>query len=316
MMDLVGEVDTIPTLPPEHCRVTGPDHVRPRPVMHEQRVRTGPRTDLDGEVRADRRPPFRDRRGQPSGAVVDLGSSAVLYPLSADGEGLSDVAVLRVEEVSDSPLVPLDRRAHERSTSMVAFTHGKYDKKRTRLFKIRDIPKGDDYAALRQVILRRLIRAKEENDLPDLIVVDGGKGQLTQALDVLKELDIVTVDPISVAKQEGKHDKGMTQEKIFLPGKSDPVLLPLHSPLLFLLQRIRDEAHRKAIGFHRQSRTKRTITSLIDEIPGIGDVKRQRLLSHFGSLQRILEASEDALMEVKGINSRDVAQIKKFANSR
>lgn len=200
--------------------------------------------------------------------------------------------------------------------SMVAFTHGKYDKKRTRLFKIRDIPKGDDYAALRQVILRRLIRAKEENDLPDLIVVDGGKGQLTQALDVLKELDIVTVDPISVAKQEGKHDKGMTQEKIFLPGKSDPVLLPLHSPLLFLLQRIRDEAHRKAIGFHRQSRTKRTITSLIDEIPGIGDVKRQRLLSHFGSLQRILEASEDALMEVKGINSRDVAQIKKFANSR
>ncbi len=196
--------------------------------------------------------------------------------------------------------------------SMVAFTHGKYDKKRTRLFKIRDIPKSDDYAALRQVILRRLTRAKEENDLPDLIVVDGGKGQLTQALDVLKELDIVTVDPISVAKQEGKHDKGVTQEKIFLPGKSEPLLLPLHSPLLFLLQRIRDEAHRKAIGFHRDRRSKRTITSLIDEIPGIGEVKRQRLLTHFGSLQRILEASEEALLGVKGINSQDVAQIKKF----
>ncbi len=199
--------------------------------------------------------------------------------------------------------------------SMVAFTHGKYDKKRTRIFKIRDISVGDDYAALRQVVSRRLLRAKDENDLPDLVIVDGGKGQLTQAVEVLKELDIATVDVMSVAKQEGKHDKGITQEKIFLPGKSDPILLPRHSPLLFLLQRIRDEAHRKAIGFHRQRRTKRTITSLIDEIPGIGDVKRQRLLSHFGSLQRILEASEEALMEVKGINSHDVTQIKKFAKT-
>lgn len=197
--------------------------------------------------------------------------------------------------------------------SMVAFTHGKYDKKRTRLFKIRDIPKGDDYAALHQVISRRLLRAKEENDLPDLVVVDGGKGQLTQAVSVLKELDIVTVDVISVAKQEGKHEKGLTQEKVFLPGHSEPILLPLHSPLLFLLQRIRDEAHRKAIGFHRDRRSKRTITSMIDEIPGIGDVKRQRLLSHFGSLQRILEASESALLEVKGITAKDVAQIQKFA---
>lgn len=199
--------------------------------------------------------------------------------------------------------------------SMVAFTYGKYDKKRTRLFKIRGIPKGDDYAALHQVISRRLIRAKDENDLPDLVVVDGGKGQLTQATNVLKELDIVTVDVISVAKQEGKHDKGITQERVFVPGRSDPIVLPLHSPLLFLLQRIRDEAHRKAIGFHRQTRSKRTITSLIDEISGIGDVKRQRLLSHFGSLQRILEASEAALLEVKGINSKDVAQIKKFAKT-
>jgi excinuclease ABC subunit C len=147
------------------------------------------------------------------------------------------------------------------------------------------------------------------------VVVDGGKGQLTQATNVLKELDIVTVDVISVAKQEGKHDKGMTQERVFVPGKSDPIVLPLHSPLLFLLQRIRDEAHRKAIGFHRETRSKRTMTSLIDEIPGIGDVKRQRLLSHFGSLQRILEASEAALLEVKGINSKDVFQIKKFAKA-
>ena len=117
--------------------------------------------------------------------------------------------------------------------SMVAFTHGKYDKKRTRLFKIRDIPKGDDYAALHQVISRRLTRAKEENDLPDLIVVDGGKGQLTLALAVLKELDIATVDLISVAKQEGKHDKGLTQEKIFRPGNPTPFCCPSILPSCF-----------------------------------------------------------------------------------
>lgn len=199
--------------------------------------------------------------------------------------------------------------------SMIAFSHGKYDKKRTRLYKIRDIPVGDDYAALHQVISRRLIRAKEENDLPDLIIVDGGKGQLGRAMEVIKELDIATVDVISLAKQKGKHDKGLTQEQVFLPGRSDPILLPLHSPLLFLLQRIRDEAHRTAIGFHRKQRSKRTITSMIDEIPGIGPVKKKRLLTHFGSLQRILEASESALLEVKGINSKDVAQIKKFSKS-
>lgn len=199
--------------------------------------------------------------------------------------------------------------------SMVAFTHGKYDKKRTRLFKIRDINKSDDYAALHQALSRRLIRAKEENDLPDLVIVDGGKGQLGRAVEVIKELDIATVDVISVAKQEGKHEKGLTQEQVFLPYRPDPILLPLHSPLLFLLQRIRDEAHRKAIGFHRQRRSKRTITSLIDEIPGIGEVKRQRLLTHFGSLQRILEAHEEALLGVKGITRKDVEAIKKFAQS-
>jgi excinuclease ABC subunit C len=196
--------------------------------------------------------------------------------------------------------------------AMIAFTHGKYDKKRGRLYKIEGIPKGDDYAALRQVLLRRLKRAKEENDLPDLIIVDGGKGQLSVALSVLKELDVATCDLMAVAKEEGKHEKGLTQEQIFRPGHAQPLLLPRHSPLLFLLQRIRDEAHRRAIGFHRHRRQKRTITSLVSEIPGIGPIKQKRLLSHFGSLQRILNASEEALKEVKGITGKDIEAIKAF----
>ncbi len=197
--------------------------------------------------------------------------------------------------------------------SMVPFTEGRYDKKRVRIFKIRGVEKGDDYAALREVLTRRLTRAKQENDLPDLLIVDGGKGQLAVALEVLKNLDIATVDLISIAKQQGKHDKGLTQEKVFAAHFADPILLPLHSPLLFLLQRIRDETHRKAIGFHRQRREKRLISSMLDQIPGIGEMKRRRLLRHFGSFQRILQASPADLLSVKGITLKDVGQIETFA---
>lgn len=196
--------------------------------------------------------------------------------------------------------------------SMVAFTDGEKDRKRTRLYKIRDIDKSDDYAALRQVLSRRLMRAKQEDDLPDLVIVDGGKGQLNIALDVFKELDIATVDVISLAKQDARHDKGMTQERVFVPHQSEPIILPLRSPILFLLQKIRDETHDKAIGFHRKRRSKRTITSLLDDIPGIGPTKRTRLLTHFGSLHKLKEASEEQWKQVKGITDKDVKALKAF----
>ncbi|MGH2638439.1 MAG: helix-hairpin-helix domain-containing protein, partial [Rhabdochlamydiaceae bacterium] len=199
--------------------------------------------------------------------------------------------------------------------SMVAFTEGKYDKKRARLYKIRDVTKGDDYGALHEVLTRRLTHAKRDNDLPDLLIVDGGKGQLNTATKVLKDLDIATVDLISLAKQKGRHDKGLTQEKVFVQDQSDPIILPPHSSLLFLLQRIRDETHRRAIGFHRKRREKRVISSLIDEIPGIGEVKRKKLLKHFGSLQRIIAASPADLLAIQGITSRDVEQIEIFAKN-
>lgn len=191
----------------------------------------------------------------------------------------------------------------------IAFTDGERDRARTRLFRIRDIPKGDDYAALHQALSRHLLRAKDEDDLPDLILVDGGKGHLNIALTVFKELDIASVDAISIAKEAGRHDKGLSAERIFLPGTGEPSQLSLRSPLLFFLQKIRDETHKKAIGFHRKRREKRTLKSALEEIPGIGKVKRTRLLRHFGSMQRVLEASEDQLREVKGITSRDIKAI-------
>lgn len=190
--------------------------------------------------------------------------------------------------------------------SMVAFTDGQKDTKRTRLFKIKNIHKSDDYAALHQVLSRRLLRAKEENDLPDLVIVDGGKGQLNIALEVFKELDIASVDLISLAKEEGRHDKGMTRERVFIPHHSDAIALSPRSPLLFLLQKIRDEAHRKAIGFHRKRRQTRMLTGPLDEIKGIGPIKRTKLLRHFGSLKRIKEASAEELKSIKGLNQKDI----------
>lgn len=259
-------------------------------------------------------------------AIVDLAekNARELFQQEKDENDLTEKMLLDLQESLGLLRFPERIECFDTSNisgsdivaSMVAFTHGKYDRKRGRLFKIRDLPKGDDYAALRQVIFRRLKRAKEESDLPDLVIVDGGKGQLSQALEVMRELDIATVDVMSVAKQEGKHEKGLTQERIFRPGHPEAIVLPLHSPLLFLVQRIRDEAHRRAIGFHRKKRSQRTLTSLVDEIPGIGPVKRQRLLAHFGSLQHLLRASEEALRELKGITSKDIAQIKKFSQEK
>ncbi len=193
---------------------------------------------------------------------------------------------------------------------MVAFTGGEKERKRTRLFRIRGIDKGDDYAALHQALSRRLIRAKEEDDLPDLILIDGGKGQLHIALEVFKELDIASVDVAAIAKEEGRHDKGIRAEKIFVPHQAEPIHLGTRSSLLFFLQKIRDEAHETAIRFHRKRRQKRTMTSALDEIPGIGAIKRRRLLRHFGSVERIRNASEEELRQVKGITSKDIQTLR------
>lgn len=197
-------------------------------------------------------------------------------------------------------------------SSLVVFTEGKKDSSRYRKFKIRNVEKGDDYGAMREVLLRRYKRAKEENDLPDLIIVDGGKGHLNAALHVLHELEIVTVDVIGLAKEEGRHDHGMTSEQVFLPNVKDPILFRKNSSILFLLQQIRDEAHRTALAFHRKRRMKKTLKSAVDDIPGIGPAKRQALLKHFGSLKRLREASEEDLKQVRGISPSNREAIRKF----
>lgn len=198
----------------------------------------------------------------------------------------------------------------EAVASLVVFTDAEKDSKRTRLFKIKTALKGDDYGATREVLIRHLTRSKQADDLPDLIILDGGKGHLNVGLEVFKELDIASVDLIALAKEEGRHDKGMTAERIFLPEHHDPIHLNLRSSLLFLLQKMRDETHRKAIGFQRRRHQKQHLSSVMDAIPRIGPVKRARLLRHFGSVEKIKQATFEELKQVKGITQRDIETLR------
>jgi excinuclease ABC subunit C len=196
--------------------------------------------------------------------------------------------------------------------SMVVFIEGQKDKKRYRAYRLHVGSKPDDYASMKEVILRRYKHAKQESDLPDLVIVDGGKGQLSAALKAFEELNIVGVDLIGLAKEQGRHDKGMTAEQVFLPYQKEPIQLKRTSPALFLLQNIRDEAHQSALSFQRKLRSKRMVRSALDDIPGIGNVKRKALLTHFGSLDHVAMASEKELRQVKGINAANVQAIKMF----
>lgn len=196
--------------------------------------------------------------------------------------------------------------------SMIAFTNGQYDKKRTRYYNIKGIDKSDDYGALRQVLSRRLARAKREDDLPDLILIDGGKGQLNIGIAVLKELEIASIDIAAITKEEAKHTKGMTGERIFIPDHKEPLTLSRRSLLLFFLQQIRDAAHERAIGFHRKQRSKRVLSSALEKISGIGPVKKKRLLQHFGSFKRIQAATDEELLGVMGITKKDIKGIRQF----
>jgi excinuclease ABC subunit C len=145
---------------------------------------------------------------------------------------------------------------------------------------------------MREVVGRRYRRLLEEGkDLPELVLVDGGKGQLGAAVAALEELGLGEQPVISLAKRE---------ELVFVRGKDEPIALPRSSPVLQLVQRVRDEAHRFAIGFHRQVRSRRTISSELDDIPGIGPSRRRKLLSAFGSLRGVRGASEAELAGVVG----------------
>lgn len=192
--------------------------------------------------------------------------------------------------------------------SMVVFEDGRPAKREYRRFNVKSVDGPNDFASMHEVIERRFKRAAERDEeaegkwttLPDFVIIDGGKGQLNAALAAMEETGL-NVPMAGLAKEN---------EELYLPGQSIPVILPRDSQALYLVQRVRDEAHRFAVSFHRQKRSKQAFTSSLDTIPGIGPKKKKALIKQFGSVAAIREATEEELIMVDGINAALAAQIK------
>ncbi len=188
--------------------------------------------------------------------------------------------------------------------SMVKFINAQPAKNEYRQFKIKTVDGIDDFKMMEEVVFRRYKRIKDENkNLPDLILIDGGKGQLTAALSALHKNEIYNIPIIALAKRE---------ELIFIPGKSEPLKLNRNSSALKLLQNIRDEAHRFAIEFHKRLRKKELVHSQLDDIPGIGEKLKSRLLKTFGSIESIVTAPVEELLKIPGITRNIVNKIKEL----
>ncbi|MBN1535890.1 MAG: excinuclease ABC subunit UvrC [Anaerolineales bacterium] len=203
--------------------------------------------------------------------------------------------------------------------SMVVFEQGTPKKQHYRRFNIHQVQGPDDFASMEEVLTRRFNRWQAAQDisqtpgkkpdpafalLPDLLIVDGGKGQLSRAVSVLEKFELFGKIPVAgLAKQN---------EELFIPGQNQPIMLPRHSQGLYLVQRVRDEAHRFAITSHRKLRTKEGLASRLDAIPGIGPARRKSLITHLGSIQKIQEATLDQLTAIPGITPKLAVAIKSY----
>jgi excinuclease ABC subunit C len=236
----------------------------------------------------------------------------------AGDQAKAEEAILELAEALDLPNLPYRMEAFDISNlqgteivaAMVVFEGGQAKKADYRKFKIKSVEgKPDDFASMREVIGRRLERLEAGDEKfgesPDLILIDGGKGQLGAAVEVARERGL-EVAMIGLAKQF---------EEIYLPGRPDPVRLPRNSPALFLLQRIRDEAHRFGLTYHRSLRSKAATTSALDGITGIGRKRREQLLKHFGSVEAMKRASLDDLVGVPGMTRPAADRVFQYLHS-
>jgi len=212
--------------------------------------------------------------------------------------------------------------------SMVVFVDGRPEKADYRRFRVRTVPGADDYAMMYEVLKRRFSRAlagapgdgaRPFPPLPDLLLVDGGKGQLQVAVTVLKELDLKTVDCLALAKERqeavrmpGTVDRG--EDRVYLPRRREPLYLSRRPAALFLLQQVRDEAHRFAVAYHRRLKTRDDFRSALDAVGGIGPKRRRDLLAFFGSARRIAAASLEDLQKVAGVGRQTALRLRRHFN--
>ena len=271
--------------------------------------------DLLGEVKGKRVAITRPLRGIKHDLVELAGKNAAAALRERDDKQASSEAVLEVlQQRLHLSRLPRRIECYDISTiqgrfsvgSGVAFTDGRPDKGRYRRYRIREVTGQDDFAMLAEVFSRRFSSERVVQDgLPDLVVVDGGIGQLNAAAEIISELGLMgRFDLVSLAKSRvvsSMTDDAIqkSNERVFLPGRRNPVVLKQNSAALLLLAAIRNEAHRFAIEYHRKLRGKEGIASGIEKIPGIGAKRRTALLRHFGSLQRLKEASADEIAAVE-----------------
>lgn len=214
------------------------------------------------------------------------------------------------------PDIPREIVAFDNSTlmgehqvaGMVVYKMGRPARSEYRRFKIKSVSGQDDFASMHEVVSRRFSRLqREQQPMPDLVLIDGGKGQLAAAVQALTELGLTKIQIVGLAKK---------LEEIYRPGESEPFNLPKTSSALHLLQQVRDEVHRYAITYHRQVRQKEAMASELQDIPGIGPARRKLLLTHFRSFQRIAEATREELLEVKGLSPDLADRIHGFFQER
>ncbi len=193
---------------------------------------------------------------------------------------------------------------------MVVFENGTAKKADYRKYKINSVPDQDDYAYMAEVMTRRYGKGEASNPLPDLLIVDGGKGQLNVALSIIRRFNLPSpFMMIGLAKKNKA--LGETEDKVYQPGRANPVNLGRGGDLLLFLQRVRDEAHRFALSFHRQRRNRSAVQSLLDTIPEVGKKRKKILLKHFGSLKKIRAATLHELGELPGMNRRAAETVKR-----
>jgi excinuclease ABC subunit C len=225
-------------------------------------------------------------------------------------------SALELEELKERlglPRIPLriegydisNIRGNQAVGSMAVFSKGQSRRAHYRRFRIKTVSGIDDYAMIQEVLRRRFKRSLANDEkwsaTPDLILIDGGKGHLNAALEILQELGLNSIPAASLAKEN---------EEVFVPGKSEPLNIPRTSTALHLLQRVRDEAHRFALGYHKKLRQKESIVSALDSIPGIGPKRKKALIKKFGSVRGVKEASVDELSRVPGITGKLAEKIK------
>ncbi|PIE67671.1 MAG: excinuclease ABC subunit C [Deltaproteobacteria bacterium] len=198
-------------------------------------------------------------------------------------------------------------------SAMAVFVNGRPEKSQYRRYAIRSVTSPDDYASMNEVLNRRYGKNSSNSPFPDLLLVDGGKGQLNIAVAVLNRLGMADRFAVAgIAKKDA--ERGEDQDKIYLPNRANPVNLGSDGRLLLLLQQIRDEAHRFAITYQRKRRIRKTVKSELDRIDGVGPKRRATLMKHFGSIKKIRAATVDELSELPGINLSLAEAIRKALN--